>query len=49
LGCCTGMDGSVGFMVDCWVVLGVEVCPIATALIPVVADLLMRFSAAEPP
>jgi hypothetical protein len=34
------MDGSVGFVVDWWVVLGVVVCPIVTALIPVVAKLL---------
>ena len=37
------MDGSVGFVVDWWVVLGVVVCPIVTALIPVVAKLLLRF------
>ncbi len=43
------MDGSVGFMVDRWVVLGVVVCPFGTALIPVVAELLLGFSAAEPP
>ena len=43
------MDGSVGLMVDGWVVLGVAVCPIVTALIPVVAELLLRFSAAELP
>ena len=30
------MDGSVGFMVDWWVELGVVVCPVVTALIPVV-------------
>ncbi len=43
------MDGSVGFVVDWWGVLGVVVCPIVTALIPVVAELLLRFTAAEPP
>ena len=43
------MDGSVGFVVDWWVVLGVVVCPIVTALIPVVVELLLRFLAAEPP
>ncbi len=43
------MDGSVGFVVDWWVVLGVVVCPIVTALIPVVAELLLRFSAEVPP
>jgi hypothetical protein len=43
------MDGSVGFVVDWWVVLGVVVCPIVTAHIPVVAELLLRFTAAEPP
>ncbi len=43
------MDGSVGFMVDWWVVLGVVVCPIVAARIPVAAELLLRFSAAEPP
>jgi hypothetical protein len=42
------MDGSVGFMVDWWAVLSVVVCPIVTALIPVVAKLLLRFLAAEP-
>jgi hypothetical protein len=36
------MDGSVGFMVDGWMVLGVVVCPIVTAFIPVVAELLLR-------
>ena len=41
------MDGSVGFMVDGWVVLGVVVCPIVTAFIPVVAELLLRFSAVD--
>jgi hypothetical protein len=43
------MDGSVGFVVDGWVVLGVVVCPIVTAFIPIVAELLLRFLAAEPP
>ncbi len=43
------MDGSVGFMVDWWVVLGVVVFPVVTALIQVVAELLLRFLAAEPP
>ncbi len=43
------MDGSVGFMVDWWVVLGVVVCPVVTTLIPVVVELLLRLSAAEPP
>ncbi len=42
------MDGSVGFVVDGWVVLGVVVCPIVTVFIPVVAELLLRFLAAEP-
>jgi hypothetical protein len=42
------MDGSVGFVVDGWVVLGEVVCPIVTAFTPVVVDLLLRFSAAEP-
>ncbi len=37
------MGGSVGFVVDWWVVLGVVVCPIVTALIPVVAELLLRY------
>ncbi len=41
------MDGSVGFVVDRWVVLGVVVCPIVTAFIPVVAELLLRFSAVD--
>ena len=43
------MDGSVGFVVDWWVVLGVVVFPVVAALIPVVAELLLRLSAAEPP
>ncbi len=43
------MDGTVGFVVDWWVVLGVVVCPIVTAFIPVVAELLLRFLAVEPP
>jgi hypothetical protein len=43
------MDGSVGFAVDWWVVLGVVVCPVVTAFIPVVGELLLRFLAAEPP
>jgi hypothetical protein len=38
------MDGFVGFVVDWWVVLGVVVCPIVTALIPVVAELFLGFS-----
>ncbi len=43
------MNGSVGLVVDGWVVLGVVVCPIVAAFIPVVVELLLRFSAAEPP
>jgi hypothetical protein len=43
------MDGSVGLMVDGWVVLGAVVCPIVAAFIPVVTELLLRFSASEPP
>jgi hypothetical protein len=43
------MDGSVGFVVDGGVVLGVVVCPIVTALIPVVVKLLLRFLEAELP
>ncbi len=43
------MDGSVGFVVDGWVVLGVVVCPDVTAFIPVVVELLLRFLVAEPP
>ncbi len=43
------MDGSVGFVVDGWVVLGVLACPIVTAFIRVVAELLLRFLAAKPP
>ncbi len=49
LGCCTIMDGSVGFVLDWWVVLGVVVCPVVTALIPVVVELLLRLLAVEPP
>ncbi len=43
------MDGSVDLMVDGWVVFGVVVCPIVATSIPVVTELLLRFSAAEPP
>ncbi len=43
------MDGSGGFVIDCWVVLGVVVSPLVTALIPLVAELLLILSAAEPP
>ncbi len=43
------MDGFVGSVVDRWVVLGVVVCPVVATLIPVVAELLLRLSAAEPP
>ncbi len=43
------MDGSFSFVVDWWVVLGVVVCPFVTALIPVAAEPLLRFSKAEPP
>jgi hypothetical protein len=43
------MDGSVGFVVHGWVVLGVVVCPIMAAFILVVAELLLRFLAVEPP
>ncbi len=43
------MDGSVGFVVDWWVVLGVVVYPVVTILIPVVAELLLGLLAVEPP
>jgi hypothetical protein len=43
------MDGSVGFVVDGWVVLGVVVCPVVTAFIPVVVELLLGFLVVEPP
>jgi hypothetical protein len=43
------MDGSVGLIVEGWVGLGVEVCPIVATSIPVIAELLLRFSVAEPP
>jgi hypothetical protein len=43
------MCGSVGLMVDGWVVFGVVVCPIVAAFIPVVTKLLLGFSALEPP
>jgi hypothetical protein len=43
------MDGSVGLMVDGGVVFGVVFCPIVAAIIPVVTELLLRFSAVEPP
>jgi hypothetical protein len=42
------MNGSDGFVVDQWVVLGVVISPIVTAHIPVVAELLLRFWAAKP-
>ncbi len=34
------MGGSVGFVVDWWVVLGVVVCPVVTALIPAVGTVV---------
>jgi hypothetical protein len=43
------MYGSVGLVVDGWVVFGVVVCPIVAAFIPLVTELLLRFSALEPP
>ncbi len=43
------MCGSVGFMVDGWVVFGVEVGNIAAAFVPVVAKLFLGFTASEPP
>jgi hypothetical protein len=43
------MDGSVGLVVDRWVVLGAVVCPIVAAVIPVIVELLFRFLAEEPP
>ncbi len=43
------MDGSVGLMVDGWVVFGVVICPIVAAFIPVVTELLLRLFEAEPP
>ncbi len=43
------MDGSVGFVVDWRLVLGVVVRPIVTALITVVAELLLGLLAVESP
>jgi hypothetical protein len=43
------MDGSVGLVVDGWVVLGVVVCPVVVAFTAVVVELLLRFLAAKPP
>jgi hypothetical protein len=43
------MCGSVGFVVDGRVVFGVIVGQIATAFVPVVAKLFLRFMASEPP
>ena len=43
------MDGSVGLMVDEWVMFGVVVRPIVAAFIPVVMELLLRFLTVEPP
>ncbi len=36
------MDWSVGFAVDWWVVLGVVVYPIVTALIPIVSGTVVE-------
>jgi hypothetical protein len=43
------MDESVGLVVDGCVVFGVVVFPIVAAFIPVVTELLLKFSALEPP
>ena len=43
------MCGSVGFVVDGRVMFGVVVGQIATAFVPVVAELFLRFTASEPP
>ncbi len=43
------MCGSVGFMVDGWMVFGVVVGRIAAAFVPVEAKLFLGFTASEPP
>ncbi len=43
------MYGSVGLVVDGWVVFGVVVCPIVAAIIPVVTELMLGLLASEPP
>jgi hypothetical protein len=43
------MCGSVGFVVDGWVMFGVVVGQIAAAFVPVEAKLFLGFSASEPP
>ncbi len=43
------MCGSVGFVVDGWVVFGVVVGQIAAAFVPVEAKLFWGFTASEPP
>ena len=43
------MCGSVGFVVDGWVVFGVIVGQVATAFVPVEAELFLGFAASEPP
>jgi hypothetical protein len=43
------MDGSVGLMVDGWMEFSVVVRQIVAAFIPVVMELLLRFSTVEPP
>ncbi len=41
--------GSVGFVIDGWVVFGVIVSQVATAFVPVEAELFLGFAAPEPP
>ena len=43
------MCGSVGFMLDGWVVFGVVVGQILAAFVPIVAKLFLGFTASEPP
>jgi hypothetical protein len=43
------MCGSVGLVVDEWVMFGVVVCPIVAAFIPVEMEMLLGFLALELP
>ncbi len=43
------MCGFIKIVVDGWVMFGVVVCPIVAAFVPVVMELMLEFSASEPP
>ncbi len=43
------MCGSIGFVVDGWVVFGVVIGQIVAAFVPVEAKLFLGFTTSEPP